>query len=231
MGGDAGKPPASRIAATLEFEREHKACELRLGVNWHRLVDAFRLQVVEIDHRTATRRDARQRHHPRGSAFDEQRQKLRGQGEMPQIIGAELKFETVCRGLALRRRHDTGIVDQRIDPVVLIAQPFRTGRDRCEVCEIDRLEADRSMRNCRSDALHSFQTFGRIAPENDDMAICPRKSDCRFKAEATCPRDDDCSTFLRRNVLCGPIVLHAKSFREEGGGRRRAARLTARLRP
>ena len=49
------------------------------------------------------------------SAAAQQRQQVSGQREVPQMVGAELQFETVAGFLSLRWCHDAGVVDQDVD--------------------------------------------------------------------------------------------------------------------
>ena len=58
--------------------------------------------------------DGRQRHHAR--AFRKRRRQATGQQHVPQMIGAELRFD-VAHDAALRRRHDAGIVDEDVGGV------------------------------------------------------------------------------------------------------------------
>ncbi|SKW94730.1 Uncharacterised protein [Mycobacteroides abscessus subsp. massiliense] len=47
---------------------------------------------------------------------------------MAQMVGAELQLETV-RGVALRRIHHPGVIDEQIDLWVLITQLFSSRTD------------------------------------------------------------------------------------------------------
>src|ERR1700744_90336 len=71
----------------------------------------------------------------------QQRQQASGEREMTEMVGSELHFETIGRGLAARQRHDAGIVDQEIEGLTA-GHPLREVGDRGEARQIEALITD-----------------------------------------------------------------------------------------
>ncbi len=72
--------------------------------------------------------DAADRHDPRAGDRQQPVQQQAGEGEVAQVVGAELQLEAVLGG-RLRRVHHAGVVDQQVDAVVVGAQLLRGGAD------------------------------------------------------------------------------------------------------
>jgi hypothetical protein len=67
-------------------------------------------------------------HHSRALHRQHVVEQLSGQGEMAEMVGAELQLETVLGGL-FRRVHHPGVVDQQVDGRVRRAQFIGGGAD------------------------------------------------------------------------------------------------------
>ena len=62
-----------------------------------------------------------------------------GEGEVPEVVGAELELEPV-RGRAPRRVHQAGVVDQQVDPLVIASQVIRGRADRVQRGQVQPLD-------------------------------------------------------------------------------------------
>ncbi len=113
---DAVDPPGGRLAAALQFEGEQQAGELGLAVDRHRSVASFGVDVGEINC-SVPRGYAAERHDAARVPAAQQRKKPSRESKMTQMISAELKLESVLRGLSRGRHHDAGIVDEQVEPV------------------------------------------------------------------------------------------------------------------
>ena len=68
-------------------------------------------------------RQAAHHHDPGVIGVPKQRQQFRRQGEVSQVVGAEVQFKAVGRGLPLQRHDHPGIVHQHLKPVVAGSHP------------------------------------------------------------------------------------------------------------
>ena len=66
-------------------------------------------------------------------------QQQAGEGEVAQVVGAELHLEAVL-GERLRRVHHPGVVDQQVDVVVSGAELLRGGADRVQRRQVEFLQ-------------------------------------------------------------------------------------------
>ena len=94
------------------------------------------LQVVEVDLADAVH-VAAHRDDPGARLGEETGQQPAGEREVTEMVGAELHLEAVG-GLALRQRHDPGVVDQDVDRACRCFR--RTSRDGGQAREIERAE-------------------------------------------------------------------------------------------
>ncbi len=96
MRGKAGYPPAVRVAAPLQFEREHQARELLTGCSPPSGDNALRLQVVEVD-AAAPCRHARQRDHAGLAPPPHVKVAVvGGEREVSEVVRGELQLVTIA---------------------------------------------------------------------------------------------------------------------------------------
>ena len=85
------------------------------------------------------------------------------------MICSELQLETVFGGLAMRRLHDAGVVDQDVNRPTF-GQKVDTQRlHACQRGEVEALERQVGIRNRGADALHRSVPFGLIADRQDHV--------------------------------------------------------------
>ena len=75
-------------------------------------VQVFEVDVSHVVH--AARHDD----HPRARRLAQKREQVRGEREVPEVVGADLKLESLPR-LALGRNHHPGVVHKKVEALVL----------------------------------------------------------------------------------------------------------------
>jgi hypothetical protein len=129
MGGIAHQPPAAGIAAALQFQRENQHGQFALRIGLPGIEPPGPLQIVEMDRRLELVRHAAEADHARRDAGPQPRQKLGGECEMAQIIGAELQLEPILGFDPPGRQHHAGIVHQQVQRTVFGREGGREPRD------------------------------------------------------------------------------------------------------
>ncbi len=145
MRSGAHQIPARRVAAALQFQREHQHRQFRLIVCLPRRIETLALQIAELNEACAMR-DAAEADHPRLLSAAQQRKQLRRQRVVTEIIGSELHFETVGRGLPGRQSHNARVVDEQIERRVRGGQASGEIGYRGKICQIEHVETDFSIR-------------------------------------------------------------------------------------
>jgi hypothetical protein len=122
------------LESALELEGEQEIRELRLAVHGPTAVGLRApVQVGEVDapHAVGTGRDGH-------DAIGDPRQQQVREGEVAEVVGAEVQLEAVGRR-RLRHEHDAGIVDEHVDRLApRIGEPPDGG----EVGEIEGSDLD-----------------------------------------------------------------------------------------
>src|SRR5437870_5361757 len=103
MGSHTTDDRAGGAQAAVKLEHEEQVRQLRLAVGAPTAVVALPLEVVEVDPARAVRAAAHS-HHPRVVSASHRLDEQAGEGEVAQVIGAELELEAVC-GQPPRRGH------------------------------------------------------------------------------------------------------------------------------
>ena len=105
-------PHPARLVPAVELHREQDIRGLGTAIGNIRLVGrALEIRVVQIDIRRAV---TVRRHIHQPSAGGDQPRDAVHQHEMADMVGAELRFETIHR-VPVRRAHDAGIGDHGIE--------------------------------------------------------------------------------------------------------------------
>src|SRR5689334_18189528 len=97
------------------------------------------------------------------------------QGEVTEIVSAELQFKAIGGDLAIGWRHHGGVVDQQIKALTLRLQPLTKGRNRGEVSQIQYLKADIGVWLLCSDFIDSLCTLRRITPGDNHLPASTRE--------------------------------------------------------
>jgi hypothetical protein len=109
---------------------------------------------------------------------------------MTEMVRAELELESIGRGLAPRRRHDRGVVDQEVQGLPARTQPRAEVRDGLKVREIDRLELHDSVRNMLTNARDRLRAFRAVPAGDDDLSAGPCERERDLVAQAAGTGDD-----------------------------------------
>jgi hypothetical protein len=96
--------------------------------------------------------DAADGHDPRSGHGGHPVEQETGPGEVPEVVGAELQLEAVGRR-PTGRVHDTGVVDQQVDPPVATAESLGRDPDRIERRQIEMLELELGPRHRCGDVV------------------------------------------------------------------------------
>ena len=107
------------LETALQFIRKEQVGQFRAGIGFQgRIVfSALEKQVVKI-HLSPFMGVAAYVNHPRIRGTLNEADEMSGQGKMPKMVGAVLRFQAIfCQEVG--RCHDAGIVEQNIQPVVL----------------------------------------------------------------------------------------------------------------
>ena len=134
VGGVALQRATGLHGAPIELEGEHQVGEFRLAVGKPVVVGALALEVVELDGAHPVP-GTRYRDDPRRRRGQELPQQQPGQGEMAEVVRAELAFEAVHRRLPWRSHH-TCVVDQKVEAILLGTQPVGELAHRGKVAQI-----------------------------------------------------------------------------------------------
>jgi hypothetical protein len=165
MGEGAGDAPAPGLAAAGQFPAEQPDGDLGLAVGAHAVVGTLPVEVVPVD-RVPGGGDADLRGHPSPPGA-QQGQQVRHEGEVPQMVGAELQLEAVGRALPLRRRHHPGVGDQDVDRPVLLQQgPPQCGHGR-QRREIQGPQRHVGTGHRAPDPVHGGLALDRVADRQD----------------------------------------------------------------
>ena len=118
MREDADHGRAGGAQPAVELEPEDGVGELRALVVAARRVRALGLQIVEVDLARAVL-EARDGDDPRrASRSASASSSMPGEREVAEVVGAELQLEAVG-GLAARRHHHAGVVDEQVEARVV----------------------------------------------------------------------------------------------------------------
>jgi hypothetical protein len=98
----------------------------------------------------------------------QQRQELRGEREVPEVVGPELRLEAVTRAAA-RRHHDARVVHQHVQPRVRGQHTRGAGGHRREVRQVERLEVQRARPARSAHLVHGGPRLGFAATREDDV--------------------------------------------------------------
>ena len=209
--GQALHGRALTAQSPVELQREEQVRQLRLSVRAPAEVVAVAVQVVEGDPAHLVR-GARERHDTRVLAALHRVQEQRGEQEVPEVVGAELKLEAVRRAMS-RRRHHARVVDQQVEPVVGGLEALGKAAHGLQAREIELLELHLSVRHGGADLVHRFVSLVEVAAGEDHARARARELTRRDQPEpAVRPSDDRDAPALIRDVLGGPALGHSSTL-------------------
>src|SRR5450755_881500 len=151
------------------------------------------LQITEMN-RAASVRKAAEVDDARMLRIGERGEQLRAQGEVAQIIGAELQLEAVGRDLAFWRHHDAGIVDQDIEAGVFAPEPAGKVSDALQRREVKVFITNVCSGVSRTNVLQRPRTFIRVASCQYHLGACSCQCKRALIAQAAGRTGDDRSS-------------------------------------
>ncbi len=128
---------------------------------------------------------------------------------MPEVVRRDLALVAVAGELALRQRHDAGVVDEDVERLPALREPRREGAHRGERREVERLHGERRARRglqhlglrlfAARDVAHGEDHLGARAPELERRV----ETDT-----AIASGDDDPLAILTRHLTRRPVPFH-----------------------
>lgn len=190
MRGVGHDAPAVLSAEPVQFDREHQRRALGLGVGGVGRVAALEVGVLKVDPADPGGQAA-QRHHSRALRGPQQWQQVCGQGEVAQMVGTELQFESFGGGVALWRLHDAGVVHQDVDRASFGIEFVAEGRDAGQRRQVDALEGQLRGGHRGADLGGRGFAFGLVADRHDHLGARGREALGDPETEATVGAGDD----------------------------------------
>src|ERR1700733_12910570 len=110
---------------------------------------------------------------------------------MPEMIAAELQFESVGGAVALRRSHHTGIVDQDVDRAAVGVELLTQGGDAGQRRQIERLDGQLRIGNRCPNLVDGGLTLGAIADRHHDVGARCAQATGQSESQAAVGSGDD----------------------------------------
>ena len=137
----------------------------------------------------------------------EQIKEQAGQGEVPEVVGAELQLKAVG-GLAIRRNHHPGVVDQQIQPGVRLLKLHRELAHRGEVGQIEQHHRNVGSGIFAADLCCGLLTLLPIAHRDDHGGVLIRQHPGGFVTNpAVGPGDERYPAMLVGYISAIPFML------------------------
>jgi hypothetical protein len=155
------------------------------------VVALLELEVVEVHPGRTVGRGAAEGHDPGLGRGPDQVDQLPGQGEVAEVIGAELHLEPVLGHPAGRDGHDPGVVDEQVDrPPVALAPGGELG-DGGEAGQVQLLARDLGAGDGGLDAGHRGLALAGAAGRHDDVGPGARERLGHLEADTAVGAGDD----------------------------------------
>lgn len=176
----AGDAPAPLPAHPIQFEAEQAEGDLGLAVGAGAVVGPLPVQVVPVDGPLIggdadLRRDA-------GPPRAEQRQQVRDQRDMAEVVGPELELEAVGGRLPGGRGHHAGVVDEQVDGAAVVEQRAAERRHGCEGRQVEGVRGDGRRRRRGADRGDRRLGLRGVPRGQDDVRA--RRGEAARDAEA-----------------------------------------------
>ena len=186
QGGDARR---LGIQPLLQLQGEHHIGQLALAVGLPAVVAALALQVIEADAAEILGAGG-DGDHPGIRLTAQQWQQCLGEGEVAQVIDAELALEAIA-GEAAGQAHHPGVVDQQIEAAVAVLQLAARGTHGGQVGQIKLQQVDRGPIPGSGQQLlpGQFSPLQRPASQDHRGPLGQQRPGC-FQAEAAVSAGD-----------------------------------------
>jgi hypothetical protein len=126
------------------------------------------------------------------------------------MVGTELKLESIgCS--RVRRGHDSCVVDQDVDLIVVFKNAPRERPDRSQIREVELRNFYVRRRMCGFDDLQRLRAFSGVAARDDHARPSSSQLARHDQTEAAVAASDDCrAACLIRHLFSGPFRSHAR---------------------
>jgi hypothetical protein len=146
----------------VELEDEHGVGQLGLVVGAPGPVAVLALQVVEVDACGRLVPVAADGDHPAAGPAGQGGQEPAGQGEMAEMIGAELPLVTLGGGLPVRDGHHARVVDQQVQLLAAGQEPGGEALDAGEVGQVELGQLRPAARRLGAEPLQRRRPAGAV---------------------------------------------------------------------
>ncbi|KAF0653596.1 TetR family transcriptional regulator [Cyanobium sp. Copco_Reservoir_LC18] len=213
--------------APLQLQGEHHVGQLALAVGPPAVVAALALEIVEGD-AAEVLGPGGDGDHPGAGPVAQQGQQGEGEGDVAQVVGAELELETLA-GEGPGRRHHAGVVDQQVEAAVALGDGDGGGGHAGQIGQIQGHQVEGAGGGGGGEQLLAGQLRPGEGTAGQQHGGAPgRQRPGRLQAQATVgPGDQGDAAGLVRDVGDGPAHgdQEARSVRGEAISRRRPAPL------
>ena len=217
---DAHRVRVGALETAVEFESEEKVRELGAAVGGPGFVVVLPVEVVKVHGGSAVRDGADgddARRHGRIGLKDRGEQEA-GEGEVAEMVGAELELESVGGEAAFGQGHYAGVVDEQVEAAVRRKEGFRGGADggkagEVELGDLDLRRGGVIFGNQGEDAVTGGLRFGQIAAREDDGGSGAGEFEGGVKADAAVGSGDVRELAVLRGDLHRPLSTGAAMVR------------------
>ena len=164
--------------------------ELRLAVGPPGPVPTVQVGIVGVHRPTHVVGGARHRDDPSRVRTQQRRHQQRGEGEVPEVVDAELHLEAVD-GLALGDAHHAGVVDEDVDRLVAGEDPPGGLAHRCQRAEIELDDLQGCARRAAADVRLGLRRLLLVAGRYHYLGARRRQRTRGLEPEAAVGAGDD----------------------------------------
>jgi hypothetical protein len=158
----------------------------------------------------------------------QQRQEPSGEGEVAEVVGAELQLVAVDRRLSLGRRHHAGVVDQQVDRHGLVDQLAGELGDRREGRQVQVAQAETGVRHGRADRGDGGLALRAVADRHQHLGTCSGERGCHAEPHPVAGTGDDGApagqvgegeVVLPGSHVAAPVIAVSGGCHQRAGGR------------
>src|SRR6202022_2329816 len=110
---------------------------------------------------------------------------------MPEMITAELQFESVGGGVAFRRSHHAGVVDQDVNRATFGVELLAQGGDAGQGRQVEGFDGQLRVRNSRTYLVDRGLTLGAVADSHDNVGAGRGQPTGQAESQAAVGSGDD----------------------------------------
>ena len=176
MGAHRHDTQACGAHPAVQLEDEHGIGQLGLVVCPPRAVAAHALKIVKVDAIGLLVPVAADGDHAAARSLQQRWQEPPGQGEVAQVVGAELPLEALRGGLPFRNGHHAGVVHQQIQAMAAGGEGRGETLHRAEVGQVERDQLGAACRGLGAQPLQRCSAPAGITAASSTWA--PARASC-----------------------------------------------------